>query len=124
MVWAPVKQSAPPPDDFVYYIPIGGLGIPQIEVFEGNYRRKITQEGWRTIERYFSVKWFDVLVIGGDKLHGQFELHANGRCLTKLQRGYVLKKSYNPNGCPKCGNPGKFIRMALVCPNHGAFGGC
>lgn len=27
------------------------------------------------------------------------------------------------DGCPKCGDRGKFIRMALCCPKHGAFGG-
>lgn len=25
--------------------------------------------------------------------------------------------------CPQCGAPGEFIRMALCCPRHGAFGG-
>ncbi len=28
------------------------------------------------------------------------------------------------DGCPKCGHPGEFIRMALCCPEHGVFGGC
>lgn len=28
-----------------------------------------------------------------------------------------------PTGCPKCGHAGTFIRMALCCPDHGAFGG-
>ena len=27
------------------------------------------------------------------------------------------------NCCPKCGKEGKWIRMAIVCPNHGVFGG-
>lgn len=26
--------------------------------------------------------------------------------------------------CPKCGEWGKFVRMALVCSAHGAYGGC
>jgi len=25
--------------------------------------------------------------------------------------------------CPQCGKEGKFIKMALVCPDHGVFGG-
>lgn len=25
--------------------------------------------------------------------------------------------------CPVCGQEGKFLRMALVCPSHGVFGG-
>lgn len=29
-----------------------------------------------------------------------------------------------PEGCPKCGDRGKFIRMALCCPRHGMFAGC
>lgn len=29
-----------------------------------------------------------------------------------------------PDSCPKCGHVGRFIRMALCCPQHGAFGGC
>lgn len=30
----------------------------------------------------------------------------------------------HPKGtCPQCGDKGKFIRMALCCPQHGAFAG-
>jgi hypothetical protein len=32
-------------------------------------------------------------------------------------------KTHGKNECPKCWNPGRFIRMALVCPKHGVFGG-
>ncbi len=28
-----------------------------------------------------------------------------------------------PDGCPKCGHAGNFVRMALTCPEHGMFGG-
>lgn len=28
-----------------------------------------------------------------------------------------------PDGCPKCGHRGTFIKMALCCPKHGVFGG-
>lgn len=28
------------------------------------------------------------------------------------------------DGCPKCGHPGDFVRMALCCPSHGFFAGC
>ncbi len=28
------------------------------------------------------------------------------------------------DGCPKCGHEGNFVRLALTCPEHGAFGGC
>ncbi len=28
-----------------------------------------------------------------------------------------------PEGCPKCGCSGEFIRMALCCPTHGVFAG-
>ncbi len=27
------------------------------------------------------------------------------------------------SGCPKCGDPGNFVGMSLVCPTHGPFGG-
>lgn len=26
-------------------------------------------------------------------------------------------------GCPHCGHRGEFVNMALVCPDHGPFGG-
>ena len=32
-------------------------------------------------------------------------------------------KTHGKTECPKCWNPGRFIRMALVCPKHGVFGG-
>ena len=42
-------------------------------------------------------------------------------------RSYQLKTRRDAfseqEGCPKCGNPGEFIRMALCCPEHGFFGG-
>ncbi len=40
---------------------------------------------------------------------------------------YYLKKARDeskPEGtCPKCGDVGRFVRMALCCPIHGMFGG-
>jgi len=27
-------------------------------------------------------------------------------------------------GCPICGHAGNFVRMSLMCPHHGVFGGC
>lgn len=27
-------------------------------------------------------------------------------------------------GCPLCGHKGNFVRMSLMCPEHGVFGGC
>lgn len=36
----------------------------------------------------------------------------------------LLPKVEKPKGCPKCGHAGEFVRMALCCPTHGAFGGC
>lgn len=33
-------------------------------------------------------------------------------------------KTHGRDVCPKCGSPGSFIRMALVCKDHGTFGGC
>lgn len=40
-------------------------------------------------------------------------------------RNIVLghKKRLHDN-CPRCGHPGQFIRMALVCPIHGVWAGC
>ena len=32
-------------------------------------------------------------------------------------------KTHGKDCCPKCWHSGRFIRMALVCPRHGAFGG-
>ena len=32
-------------------------------------------------------------------------------------------KTHGHASCPRCGHRGRFIRMALVCPTHGAFGG-
>lgn len=26
--------------------------------------------------------------------------------------------------CPKCGKSGQMIKMAIVCPQHGVYGGC
>jgi hypothetical protein len=28
------------------------------------------------------------------------------------------------DSCPKCGNPGRFVLMALTCPVHGVWAGC
>lgn len=36
----------------------------------------------------------------------------------------VVDADMKVDGCPKCGHKGAFVRMALCCPNHGAFGGC
>src|SRR6187549_2186968 len=115
------KPPPLPPDEFAYYVPYDS-DYPRIEVFEGGFRRKITQEGWATIERYYSVRWFDVIVIGGEGLHGRFEIISGGRTLAKLIRQQAVKKWASTKGdgtCPKCGAVGKFIRMALVCPYHG-----
>lgn len=39
--------------------------------------------------------------------------------LTKEQ----ATSSVSSDGCKVCGNPGSFIRLALMCPEHGLIGG-
>lgn len=49
-------------------------------------------------------------------IKGKFELTTDGNEIK-------LKEIKPPPGCPKCQHPGEFVRMALCCPTHGAFGG-
>jgi len=32
-------------------------------------------------------------------------------------------KTHGKDACPQCWHQGRFVRMALVCPKHGAFAG-
>jgi len=38
-------------------------------------------------------------------------------------QGFRIEPRAKPEGCPKCGHRGDFVRMALCCPEHGPFGG-
>lgn len=35
----------------------------------------------------------------------------------------LLYKQVEDGNCPKCGNPTRFVRTALICPTHGVVGG-
>jgi ribosomal protein L32 len=50
------------------------------------------------------------------------EEEEDGDKVTKRLMADALK-THGRESCPKCGNRGSFIRMALVCPTHGAFAG-
>jgi hypothetical protein len=41
-----------------------------------------------------------------------------------IKDGQSYMVTYAKGTCPKCGNEGNFVQMALICPEHGAFGGC
>jgi hypothetical protein len=118
--WFPVDYE---PDQLVFFVPDSGLG-PMVEVYVGGGRRKITNAGWTAIERFYGHHWYDVVVVGGNYRHGRFELLHRDQLLANLVLADKIGKKLPPQGCPKCGHEGKFIRMALVCPAHGMFGGC
>jgi hypothetical protein len=42
--------------------------------------------------------------------------------LEAVDKAAVIKKPADGN-CPKCGEAGQFVRMALVCSHHGAYAG-
>lgn len=50
------------------------------------------------------------------------------RALSTINRwgGNVAQPRNKPlegtSGCPKCGDPGRWINLALICAEHGAFG--
>lgn len=84
-----------------------------------------------------SLEWRGLL----ERLHGVRPGHAWRRGIFDLERAdriwlvdelgrmthYVEAKvvmNKGKDGCPKCGNVGQFIRMALTCPQHGFFAGC
>ncbi len=43
--------------------------------------------------------------------------------LEPITLGDAIKPKENDGSCPKCGERGSFIRMALVCTKHGMYGG-
>lgn len=84
-----------------------------------------------------SIEWRRLL----ERLHAVRPGHAWRRGIFDLERSdriwlvdelgrmthYVEAKvvvSSTKEGCPKCGHLGRFIRMALICPQHGFFAGC
>ena len=52
---------------------------------------------------------------------GPLEIEADGSIVIRLYPHQ--KQVMHPGGCKKCGQPGKFIRTALMCPKHGMIGG-
>jgi hypothetical protein len=52
---------------------------------------------------------------------GRMQIWSGGRCVALLEREDAEEK--HKDGCPRCGRPGNFVKMALVCSLHGVFGG-
>lgn len=44
-------------------------------------------------------------------------------CLEPLGAASDHRMKDNDGACPKCGEQGRFVRMALVCSKHGAYAG-
>lgn len=51
------------------------------------------------------------------------EILIDGRVALHLTRLFEGESIYAKGTCQKCGHSGRFVRMALVCPYHGAFAG-
>lgn len=53
----------------------------------------------------------------------QMDVWLGGRLVALLTREAQPEEKAQSGGCPECGDVGKFVRMSLVCPTHGFFGG-
>lgn len=64
----------------------------------------------------------NLLLIGLDNLHGVIRVHSAGVHVANICKEQATAL-VNHEGCKVCGNPGSFVRLALMCPEHGLIGG-
>lgn len=64
----------------------------------------------------------DLLLLGLDNLHGVIRVHSAGVHVANICKEQATAL-VNHEGCKVCGHPGSFVRLALMCPEHGLIGG-
>lgn len=87
-----------------------------------DYRERVS--GWCTscLDRQATPKTTAAAAVQDEEDEPESESEDEEDPVTRRLMDDALKTHGQPN-CPQCWHPGRFIRMALVCPKHGAFAG-